>query len=83
MGDINEAIDNIKRASELDPSNLEIAMEELRFLYQQKKFKDAEIKAKTILVNHENNQDALILFAQSQAKQGKFDNSLQTLSEAI
>ena len=83
MGDINEAIDNIKRASELDPSNLEIAMEELLFLYQQKKFKDAEIKAKTILANHENNQDALILFAQSQAKQGKFDNSLQTLSEAI
>lgn len=78
MGNIPEAIQNIQMAIELKPNDVDIAAQEVQFLLEQKNFSDAENKADEILQNEES-EPVRILLAQSQAKQGKFDQALKTL----
>ena len=82
MGNISEAVKNYKTVGELDPNNLDFATKEVKFLVEQNNYRIAENKAGQILKNNFNNQDIRILLAQAQAKQGKFDQALETLAVA-
>jgi len=83
LGNMTEAIGNVQKASELDPSNVDIATQEVQFLLEQKNFISAETKANALLNISQGNSSARILLAKAQAKQGKFEQALETLAAAI
>ena len=83
LGNMTEAIGNIRKASALDPSNIDIVTQEVQFLLEQKNFKDAETKATDLLKIAQTSSSARILLAKAQAQQGKFDQALETLADAI
>jgi len=80
MGSVDEAIENIRKASQLDPENADIALEELQYLFDTKNFEEAEAKAEEILQDNSKNENIRILFAQAKARQGKFEAALEVLA---
>lgn len=83
MKNLPEAIDNIKTAKGIDPDNLEIAKQEIDFLYQSGDYASAESQADLLVQQHPGQPELLILLAKSQTKQGKIDQAEQTLTNAI
>jgi tetratricopeptide (TPR) repeat protein len=81
MGAVSEALDNIRKAQELDPGDQNLDEIELNLLYDQKNFTDLEVKAKETISKNHSNETALIFLAKALAKQGKFDQALSTLHE--
>ena len=79
MGDVSEAIDNVKKAEELEPDNKSIAIKEAQLLLDQKEYTGAAKKAVAILEQDKNNDDARIILAQAHARQGQFDQALSML----
>ncbi len=79
LGNISEALQNIKTASNLAPDDKEVALQEIQYLLEQKQFIEAENKAKVILGKEGMDQEARVLLARAQAKQGKFDLALEGL----
>lgn len=82
MGNLPEAVQNIRVASQLDPDNMDICSQEIKLLIDQKKYSDAELKAEELLQKHNENQ-ILVLLARAQTKQGKFDQAINTLNNAL
>jgi len=82
MGNISEAVKNYETAGKLEPDNLDFATKEVKFLVEQKNYREAENKAGKILKDNFNNHPVRILLAQAQAKQGKFDQASETLAIA-
>lgn len=82
IGNISQAYKSFETAGELDPDNIDIATKEINFLLDQKDYKAAEFRALQILENDINNHNVQILLAQVQAKQGKFEQALDTLVSA-
>jgi len=83
MGDMSDAIINIHKASQLDPDDQHLVEIEMQLLFDQKNFIDLENKAKAVLVKDNTNETAHIFFAQALAKQGKFEQALQTLNQRL
>jgi tetratricopeptide (TPR) repeat protein len=82
LGEVNEAIHNMRTASTLAPRDLTIAAKEIKLLIDQKQYREAEIKAADILTNKRNDETALILLAKAQAEQGKFDQAMESVTKA-
>jgi tetratricopeptide (TPR) repeat protein len=83
MGDASDAIKNIRKASQLDPENKTLVEVEMQFLYDQKNFTDLETRARETVSKDVSNETAQIFLAKALAKQGKFEQALHTLDEAI
>ncbi len=83
MKNLPEAIDNIKTAKGIDPDNMEIAKQEIEFLYQFGDYASAESQAGKLVQQHPDQTGLIILLANSQSQQGKIDQAEQTLSDAI
>ncbi len=79
IGNTPQAIENLQKAGQLAPDNLEIKYQEIRFLQEQNKFAEAETKANKLLQINPANTKIRVLLANSQAKQGKLDQALDTL----
>ena len=82
LGHLNEATNNIHTAAELNPNDSNIGIQEAKFLQETQQYQHAENKAEEIIQNEPNNMDAYMILAQAQAKQGKFNQALASLSKA-
>lgn len=83
MGNLAEAIDNVKNAEKLEPQNRSIALKEAQLLLEQKDYNQAAQKARTILEQNQSDVDARIILAQTHARQGQFEQALSTLRRDI
>ncbi len=81
MGNISEAYKNYATAGKLDPGNIDFVSKEIEFFIDQKDYITAENRAGQVLET-DNNNNVRILLAQVQAKQGKFEQALETLAQA-
>jgi tetratricopeptide (TPR) repeat protein len=81
MGDVSEAIENVKRAEKLDPENKNIAVKEAQLLLDQKDNLQAAEKAIAMLEKDKNNDEARIILAQAHAREGQFEQALSTLKQ--
>ncbi len=82
LGYVLEATKNIHTASKLNPSNDKIAVKEAQFLYETNQYQKAETIAAEVVNKASDLIEAHILLAKSQAKQGKFNQALETLARA-
>jgi len=82
LGYVHEATKNIHTASKLNPDDSNISMKEALFLYDTNQYQEAEIVAGEIANKVNNDSEADILLAKSQAKQGKFNQAYETLGKA-
>jgi len=83
LGDLSDALENIRKASQLDPNDQKLVEMEMKLLYDQRNFVELETRAKSILASDSKQEKAHIFLAHALAKQGKFDQSLDMLSQTL
>jgi len=83
LGFVSEAIENMRTASTLCPNDEDIATQEVKFLIDQKQYKDAEQKTTKILEANPKNISVRILAARALSNQGKFEQASKTLTDAL
>jgi tetratricopeptide (TPR) repeat protein len=83
LGNSPEAIENIRKAGELDPGNMDILSQEIKVLLEQHRYGDAEKKSEELLAQNPTMDSLRILLADSQSKQGKFSQALETLDSSL
>lgn len=83
MGSVSEAIDNIRKAQELNPADQSLNEMELNLLFEQKNYTELEAKAREAVLRHGTDETALIFLAKALANQGRFNQALSTLNEEI
>jgi len=83
MGDPDDAIVSIRKATQLAPDDQEMVQIELQLLLEQKRFLDLESKARAVLTKDEENETARVFLARALACQGKFDQALSELNQIL
>jgi tetratricopeptide (TPR) repeat protein len=71
------------RAADLLPGNLDVQIKAAGFLLLQRRFEDAQARARTILTRDPKNVDAQLLLANALAGAKDFDAALAQIEEAI
>lgn len=83
LGNMPEALKNMEKASSLAPEDKQIAIQEINYLLDQKRFQEAEKRAKSMLGREGMTQEGQILLARAQARQGKFNLALDGLAASM
>lgn len=83
LGFVSDAIENMHTASALRPDDEDIATQEVKFLIDQMQYKDAEQKSLKLLEANPKNTSVRILTARALSTQGKFEQAIATLNDAL
>ncbi|MFU8826282.1 MAG: tetratricopeptide repeat protein [Brevefilum sp.] len=83
MGDLSDALENIRKASQLDPADQKLVEMDMKLLFDKRNYLELETRAKSILAADNTQETARIFLAHALAKQGKFDQALDTLSQTL
>ncbi len=76
LGDIPTAINNVERASQLDPDDQNLVILEFQLLADQQQFIELEEKARAYLSKNPHHEFAIISLGSALAGQGKYEQAL-------